>query len=382
MTEFEALVFDLARPGDAAPFLAPEGLAGAMPQLPLPCRLLRLGGSPGLQNLESLPASMLQLCGSQSLLWAGAARDIEAAADRLPEPWRMRAQRALAAFNAPASSLRFADGEIWNLTPRTRVMGILNVTPDSFSDGGRFDAPAAALAHADRLLEEGADILDIGGESTRPGSLFVDEAEEQRRVLPLIGEIKARHPQIRISIDTRRATVAEAALNAGADLINDISALSDPNLAPLAAQRGCPIVLMHMRGTPDRMQADTEYDDLLGEVAGFLRQRIARAREAGIADDRILLDPGLGFGKSVEGNLALLRWLGAFHSLGHPLLLGASRKSFIGRLTGVTVPDERLSGSLAVAVEGARAGAAVVRVHDVAPTRQALTLADALRLMS
>lgn len=382
MAEFEALVFDLARPGDAVPFLAPEGLAGAVPRLPLPCRLLRLAGPPGLQNREPLPASVLTLRGTQSLLWAGPAIDLETAGDSLPEPWRQRARRALAVFNAPASSLRFADGKVWDLASRTRVMGILNVTPDSFSDGGRFDDPAAALAHADRLLEEGADILDIGGESTRPGSLFVNAAEEQRRVIPLITAIRARHPQVRISIDTRRATVAEAALNAGADLINDVSALSDPDLAPLVAQRGCPVVLMHMRGTPDRMQADTVYDDLLGEVAGFLWQRIARAREAGIADDRILLDPGLGFGKSVEGNLALLRWLGTFHSLGHPLLLGASRKSFIGRLTGVTVPHERLSGSLAVAVEGARAGAAVLRVHDVAPTRQALALADALRLMS
>ncbi|RMF76040.1 MAG: dihydropteroate synthase [Acidobacteria bacterium] len=258
-------------------------------------------------------------------------------------------------------------------------MGIVNVTPDSFSDGGRFVDPADAADRAEQLVAEGAEIVDVGGESTRPGARPVTVDEELARVLPAIEAIRARLPDARLSIDTRHAEVARRALAAGADLVNDVSALRDPEMAGVVAAAGCPVVLMHMRGEPGTMQRDTRYVDLLGEILDFLGERVDAARAAGIAGDRILVDPGLGFGKSPEANEQLLRQSGAFHSLGCPVLIGASRKSFIGRRTGIEPPEARLAGSLAAAVIAATEGVELVRVHDVAPTRAALAVADAVR---
>jgi len=259
------------------------------------------------------------------------------------------------------------------------VVGILNVTPDSFSDGGRFERPEAALAHAERLAAEGADIIDIGGESTRPGAAPVDAETEMARVLPAIETIRRALPGLRISVDTRRAAVARHALEAGADLVNDVSGGRDPAMFPVVAAAAAPILLMHMRGEPATMQCDTRYGDLLGEVAAALEAAVGAAREAGVADDRILVDPGLGFGKSADGNEALLSQLGALRSLGLPIAVGASRKAFLGRRTGVSEPSARIAASVAAAVVAALEGAAMVRVHDVAATLEALAVAVAVR---
>lgn len=256
-----------------------------------------------------------------------------------------------------------------------RLMGILNVTPDSFSDGGRFAALPDALAQARALVEAGADILDIGGESTRPGAAEVDPAEEIARTAPVIELLRGQGLEIPVSIDTRKAPVAEAALKAGADLVNDVAALGwDAGMADVVASCGAPVCLMHAQGTPQTMQADPRYDDVLLDVYDWLAERIRAAEAAGIARARILTDPGIGFGKSVEHNLALLRRLSLFHGLGCPILLGVSRKRFIGTLAAEPVADRRMPGSVAVALAGAAQGAQILRVHDVAETRQALTL--------
>jgi dihydropteroate synthase len=263
-------------------------------------------------------------------------------------------------------------------TDRPAVMGVLNATPDSFSDGGRFIAPEAALAQGLRMAAEGADILDIGGESTRPGAAPVPIAEEIARTAPLIAGLRAAGVQLPISIDTRKARVAEAALDAGADMVNDVSALGfDRDLAPLVAARGVPLCLMHMQGTPETMQIDPRYDDVVLDVRAMLGARIAAAEAAGIARARILIDPGIGFGKTAAHNLALGARLSALHGLGCAVLYGASRKRFIGRLGGMGAEapaDRRLGGSIAVALAAAAQGAQVVRVHDVWETRQALDL--------
>ena len=259
----------------------------------------------------------------------------------------------------------------------TRVMGIVNVTPDSFSDGGRFGTTAEAVDEAERMLAEGADWLDVGGESTRPGAEDVTEEEECRRVLPVITELKRRTAAF-ISIDTRKSEVARRALTAGADLVNDVSALSDPRMAQVVAEAGVPVILMHMRGTPRTMQRELHYDDLLGEILGFLRERSARAVSAGVSDARILLDPGIGFGKSSDDNLRILRQLPALRAAGHPLVIGASRKSFIGTTLGVPV-GERLEGSLAVAAIAAWQGVEVIRAHDVAATKRVVRMVEAIR---
>ncbi len=276
----------------------------------------------------------------------------------------------------PDHSLRFADGTTLPLGRRTCVLGILNTTPDSFSDGGLHAGLDAALAAAQRMESEGADWIDIGGESTRPGAVEVEIDEEIRRVVPVIEGLR-RRSAIRISIDTRKAAVAEAALDAGADVINDVSALSDPGMAALAARRGVPIVLMHMRGTPETMQGDTRYGDVTDEVVAFLGDRANAARNAGVADDRIVLDPGIGFGKSAAGSLRLLRDLAVFRRIGRPILIGASRKSFIGKVTDLDV-DERLEASLAVAAHAVSQGAHLIRAHDVRPTRRAVDIMDAM----
>ena len=260
---------------------------------------------------------------------------------------------------------------------RPQIMGILNVTPDSFSDGGRFLDPAAALAQARAMAADGAALLDIGGESTRPGAAEVPVAEEIARTEPVIAAL--RGAGVPLSIDTRKAEVARAALAAGAGLVNDVSALTfDAALAGVVAAAGVPLVLMHARGTPATMQEDPVYDDVLLDVYDWLERRIAVAEAAGIARGQIVVDPGIGFGKTAAHNLALIRGLSLFHGLGCPVLLGASRKRFIGTISGEERADRRVAGSLAVALAGAAQGVHLLRVHDVAETRAALALARAI----
>lgn len=262
-------------------------------------------------------------------------------------------------------------------------MGVLNVTPDSFSDGGRYLDPEAAVRHGRELIAEGADIVDVGGESTRPGARPVDEAEERRRVVPVI---RALAPHGRVSIDTRKRAVAEAAIDAGATMLNDVSA----SLAEVAASAGVPWVAMHMQGTPDTMQAEPRYDDVVAEVRAFLVERAEWALAAGVPE--VWIDPGIGFGKTAGHNLELLARLGELVGTGFPVLVGASRKSFLGRLLGasdagrplseqpgapVAAVDDRLEGSLAVATWALDAGARMVRVHEVRPTVQAVRLVAA-----
>ena len=261
---------------------------------------------------------------------------------------------------------------------RPLVMGVVNVTPDSFSDGGRLASLEAALAHALALDADGADILDIGGESTRPGAEPVSVAEEIERTLPLVTALRPRTAR-RLSIDTCKPEVAEAAVRAGADIWNDVTALGAPGAADLAAELGCGVVLMHMQGEPRTMQAAPHYDDVLFEVCAFLEARAEAAVAAGVARERIWLDPGIGFGKTLEHNLALLSGLPALVGLGFPVLLGASRKRFIAAIgPGGEDPGDRLGGSLAAALAGGRAGVAAVRVHDVAQTVQALEVQAAI----
>ena len=262
---------------------------------------------------------------------------------------------------------------------RVRVMGIVNVTPDSFSDGGRFLDTEAAVAHARRLIAEGADILDIGGESTRPGAAPVAEADEITRVVPVIEAIR-RESRVRISIDTMKPAVARAAVAAGATMWNDVTALCwSPDSLAMAAALGCEVVLMHMRGDPRTMQAAPRYDDVVAEVSAFLAGRASAAIAVGVAREKIWLDPGIGFGKRTRHNLALLRNLGRIASLGYPVLVGVSRKSSLARIAGdASREDQRLGGSIAAALAAAQAGAAALRVHDVAETVQALAVAGAI----
>jgi dihydropteroate synthase len=256
---------------------------------------------------------------------------------------------------------------------RPLVMGIVNVTPDSFSDGGRFLAADAAIEHALRLEAEGADILDIGGESTRPGSDAVDLDEECRRVLPVIQAL-ARRSRARLSIDTRKAEMMRRAALEGVHMLNDVSALGhDPQAMQTAAATGLPVVLMHARGEPRTMQDNPVYADVVLDIYDWLEERVEACEQAGIGRDRLIVDPGIGFGKTLAHNLALIGSLGVFHGLGCAVLLGASRKSFIGRLTGAG-SDDRLPGSIAAALVGAAQGVQILRVHDVAATRQALAL--------
>lgn len=258
----------------------------------------------------------------------------------------------------------------WDLS-RPLVMGIVNVTPDSFSDGGRHSAPEAAIAHARRLVAEGADLLDIGGESTRPGSAEVDAGTQCARVLPVIAA--AAEEGVRCAVDTRSAVVMQAAVAAGAAVVNDVSALDhDPGAADLVAGLDVPVVLMHMRGDPRTMRDRTGYDDLVVEVVEALAARVDHAVAAGIARARLVIDPGFGFAKNEAQNFALLKGMAALHALGLPILAGLSRKSFVGAASGVTVADQRQAGSIAAALAAASAGAHILRVHDVAETVQAL----------
>jgi dihydropteroate synthase len=258
-----------------------------------------------------------------------------------------------------------------------RIMGVVNVTPDSFSDGGAFLDRDAAVRHGLRLAFEGADLLDVGGESTRPGADPVPAHEELDRVIPVIEGIHAENPDVRISIDTSKAAVAEAALDAGADYVNDVTALrGDPDMAALVAERDADVCLMHMIGTPRTMQAQAHYDDVVAEVKAFLAARIEVAAAAGIAVERIEVDPGIGFGKTVDHNLELLDRLGELTDLGRPVVLGTSRKTFLGKITGRETA-ERMPATLATVVMGYERGAEVFRVHDVAPARDALAVAAA-----
>jgi dihydropteroate synthase len=260
--------------------------------------------------------------------------------------------------------------------PIAKLMGIVNVTPDSFSDGGEFLDSAAAIAHGAELVVEGADILDIGGESTRPGAAAVGAEEEKRRVVPVI-EALAGEATVPVSIDTSKAEVAAAAIDAGASIVNDVTALADPEMAPLLAERGTELILLHMPGSPRTMQVHPVYDDVVDDVRAFLAQRIERATTAGVAEEKIWIDPGIGFGKTVEHNLELLRRLGELRRLGRPILVGTSRKSFIGKLTGADV-GERLGGTIATSVLAVANGADALRVHDVGPVREALVAAVAI----
>jgi dihydropteroate synthase len=263
---------------------------------------------------------------------------------------------------------------------RPIVMGILNVTPDSFSDGGKYFSPEQAVSHALELQQQGADIIDIGGESTRPGAEPVSLEEEIRRTIPVIQEIR-NVSAIPISIDTYKAEVAKQALEAGADIINDVSAVSfDFAMIPLAARTGAPVVLMHMLGTPRDMQDDPHYEDCVEEVGAFFEYRMDACERGGIARNRIILDPGIGFGKRVEHNLELLHNLRDFARFGRPLLVGASRKSFIAQVPGgAGEPSNRIGGSIAAAIMAVANGASIVRVHDVAATVEALQIWRAIQ---
>ncbi len=260
---------------------------------------------------------------------------------------------------------------------RTLIMGILNVTPDSFSDGGKFQALDLAVARGLEMVEQGADIIDIGGESTRPGAKPVQTLEEIQRTVPIIVKLREKTNAL-ISIDTRKAEVAHTAIAAGADIINDVSALADPCMAAVAAETGAGLVLMHMQGTPETMQNDPRYDDVVSRVWNFLEERMAFAVARGVALEQIALDPGIGFGKTDEHNLALLNGISAQVAAGRPVLIGASRKGFIGRLLG-REPEDRLAGSLAVAAFVILHGAHILRVHDVKESCDAARLMDTLR---
>lgn len=268
-------------------------------------------------------------------------------------------------------------GGVLTLGERTLLMGVLNVTPDSFSDGGQFLDPAAAVTQALALQTAGADIIDVGGESSRPGAIPVSAAEELQRLLPVITAL-TQQLRIPISVDTTKAVVARAAWQAGAAFINDITALQgDPDMAAVVADTGAPIILMHMVGTPQMMQQDPHYDDVVAQVSQSLREAVERAVAAGVDRARILLDPGIGFGKTLAHNVALLAQLPALAALGHPLVVGPSRKSFIGQLTGQAV-GERLWGTAGAVAIAAWQGAAIVRVHDVSVMRDVVRVVDGI----
>jgi dihydropteroate synthase len=327
------------------------------------------------------------LQGSRGALAVATASQLWSAARSLADAFRDGGARALAADLARRAERVDARPPAWRL-PRSRlpegralVMGIVNVTPDSFSDGGRFASCEAATEHGLRLVSDGADLIDVGGESTRPGSAGVSADEEMRRVVPVVREL-VRRGGVPVSVDTTKAEVARAATAEGAEIVNDVSGLRrDPALASEAARSGVALCLMHSRGTPQDMQQHAAYTDLLGEVQHELDEALRRALEAGVAHDRIALDPGLGFAKTADHNLLLLRRLRELSQLGRPLLVGASRKSFLGRLSGKPAAD-RLIGSVAASAVAALHGASVVRVHDVAAAREALSVVDAVRSSS
>jgi dihydropteroate synthase len=263
--------------------------------------------------------------------------------------------------------------------PGPAVVGILNITPDSFSDGGEFLDPGAAAEHAATMLDEGADILDVGGESTRPGSDPVSQEEEIQRVIPVLERILSVRPEAVISVDTYRSGTATAALQAGASLVNDVTALrGDPRIASVIQEAACPVILMHMQGEPKTMQKQPHYEDVVREVRDFLAERAEYAVAAGIRPENVILDPGIGFGKNLDHNLDLLRNLDAIVDLGFPVLIGASRKSFMEKITGVQEARDRVSGTVATTVLAYERGATFFRVHDVRANREALAVAEAV----
>ena len=258
-------------------------------------------------------------------------------------------------------------------------MGVLNVTPDSFSDGGEFFNVEPAVVQAEKMFDEGAQVIDVGGESTRPGSDPVSPEEELSRVLPVIHGMLSARPDSIVSIDTYRSSVAEAALDAGAGAVNDVTALGDPRMAGLMAERGCPIILMHMLGEPKSMQQHPRYEDVVREVRDFLAERAQQAIRAGVELQNIILDPGIGFGKTPEHNLKLLKRLDSLVELGFPVLVGVSRKSFLGKITGSEDPKSRLFGTVAANVLAYERGASLFRVHDVRANKEALAVAATIR---
>jgi dihydropteroate synthase len=258
-------------------------------------------------------------------------------------------------------------------------MGVLNVTPDSFSDGGLFFDKDKAISHGLRMVEEGADIIDVGGESTRPGSKPIELEEELRRVIPVIESI-AKEVDVPISIDTYKSTVAQRATEAGAEIVNDISGLNfDPDLAKVAAKGNIPLILMHIRGTPETMQKNVHYDSIFSEILQYLKDSIQRAESAGLDPRQIIIDPGIGFGKTVEDNLLIIKNLHEFRILGKPILLGTSRKGFIGKILNTKIED-RLEGTLSSMAIGVLNGAHIIRSHDVHQAKKAIAVADAIRL--
>ena len=278
----------------------------------------------------------------------------------------------------PASVTLTLRERVLPLGAKVHLMGVLNVTPDSFSDGGRYFAPDLAVEHALAMVEQGADLLDIGAESSRPGADPVEEREEIRRLIPVVQEV-CRRVSVPVSVDTRKASVARLALDAGAAIINDISALrSDPGMGRIVAASGAAVVLMHMQGTPKDMQQAPHYQCVVEEVRAFFQERMRAATDAGIQPDRILLDPGIGFGKHLEHNLMLLGRLDDFRTLGRPMVIGVSRKAFIGRVLGREV-GERLMGTAGAVAAAVLHGAQVVRVHDVAQMRDVVKMAEAIR---
>ncbi len=267
-----------------------------------------------------------------------------------------------------------------DLGARTFVMGIVNVTPDSFSDGGKYFDPAAAIAHGVSLVKAGADLLDVGGESTRPGAAEVPTDEELRRVVGVIAGLRRACPDTPISIDTSKASVAHAAVEAGAGMINDVTALrGDSRLVKVAADSGVALCLMHMLGTPRTMQHDPRYADVVDEVKAFLAAAAAEAIAAGVKKEQIVIDPGIGFGKTTDHNLTLLRRMGELRTLGYPLLVGTSRKNFLGQVTGKPAPERAVATAATVAILAAAGTADLVRVHDVSEAKDAAAVGDAVR---
>lgn len=302
-------------------------------------------------------------CKELSVEIRGAIKHFDSAAE-LPAPPAHLDQRVASMFEA--------------IGTRTLVMGVLNVTPDSFSDGGDFVEPQAAVEHAIEMIEAGADMIDIGGESTRPGSEPLPAEEEKRRILPVIKEL-SNALNVPISVDTYKAEVAEAALDSGAVIVNDISAATfDPQMPHVIARMRCPAIIMHIKGVPGSMQANPHYDDLMSEIAHFLRSRVRALVEAGIDERMLIIDPGIGFGKSVEHNLEILRRLRELKSIGRPILLGTSRKSTIGKVLGDLPPSDRIEGTGATVAIGIANGADIVRVHDVKEMARTARMADAI----
>lgn len=353
-------------PSGAQLYLRPVGFLSAAFCGP---NALAIGGT---QRAFAAVEVIIAKAGDRLMTWLAPVASLDDLAADLPPPLGQRLNQLLANIAAGRGPLVLPSGGKISFS-KPLIMGVLNVTPDSFSDGGNFLAPEAAIAHAKQLAEAGADIIDIGGESTRPGALTVWEGEEMDRVLPVIEAL--RDLGVPLSIDTRRASVMRQALKAGAQIINDISALTaDPESLEVAAQSAAPVVLMHSQGDPQTMQDDPRYADVLLDVYDYLDDRVEAALAAGIKRQNIIVDPGIGFGKTVRHSIALINGLGLFQGLGCGLQLGVSRKRFIGALSREEPAQERLGGSLAAGLQGLSAGVHILRVHDVEETRQALAV--------